>query len=188
MKSVCQFSCSTALVLVSFALAFGQQPPQAPAAAKEKTQATAPKKSVVWTDDNITSLRSPSDAYEMQQQDEKSEAAQVATQKPAATAHDDSQNGRPIPEAKTVQQADDLIAHDKQEIQGQQDYIRQTQQELATATDSYKARLGWRIQSHTNIINNLQNEMSAIEKQRDALAKQPSASASPKATEQPPSQ
>lgn len=122
----------------------------------------------------------------MQQQEKKSDEQQASAQTPASAASSNSQSGRPIPDVKTVQQADDLIAHDKQEIQSQQDYIQQQQKALATAPDSYKARLGWRIQSRSNIVNELQNEISAVEKQKDALAKQPTASASSKPTAQPP--
>lgn len=122
----------------------------------------------------------------MKQQEKKSEAQQASTQTPASDGNEGSQSGRPIPEVKTVQQADDLIAHDKQEIQSQQDYIQQQQKALATAPDSYKARLGWRIQARGNIVNELQNEISAVEKQKDALAKQSPASASSKPAAQPP--
>lgn len=188
MKSVCQFSCALAFVLGSSLLAFGQQPSQAPVPAKQKTQTAAPKKSVVWTDDNIASVRSSSDDYQIQQQDKKNETQQASAQKPSVGASEDSKSGRPIPEVKTVQQADDLIARDKQEIQSEQDYIQQTQKELASAPDSYKPRLGWRIQSRTNTITELQNEISAVQKQRVALSKQPPADVSSKPAAQPPSQ
>lgn len=187
MRSVCRWCCAVAFLLGSCFPALGQQPAQAPAnAAKPKAQTPAPKKPVVWTDDNIASVRSSSDVYQMEQ--EQSSAAQPApAQKPAAAPAGGSESGRPVPVIKTAQQADDLVARDKQEIQQQQDYIQQTQKELASAPDSYKPRLGWRIQSRTSIINELQNEISAVEKQKQALEKQPPAGTGSKPSSAPPS-
>ena len=188
MKSIRRVSCIAAFALAGPCLAFGQQPPpQAPpATVKQKAQAPAPKKPVVWTDDNISSVRSSSDLYQMEQGD-KSDPQQVSA-RTAAPAAAGSQNGRPVPQVRTAQQADDLIAGDKQKIQSEQDYIQQTEKQLSTAPDSYKPRLQWRIQTHTNIINELQSEISAVQKEKDALAKQgqPSPASSP--TAQPPSQ
>lgn len=122
----------------------------------------------------------------MQQQEKKSDEQQASAQTPASAASSNSQSGRPIPDVKTVQQADDLIAHDKQEIQSQQDYIQQQQKALATAPDSYKPRLQWRIQARGNIVSQLQNEIAAIEKEKNAMATQSTAGASSKPAAQPP--
>lgn len=179
-----------AAVLLTGSSALAQAPAQQPAQAPQtapKEQAQAPKKPKVWTDDNINSVRSSSDMYQDQQAREKAaQQASASPQSPAA-AKDATSDARPIPQAKTAKEADDLIASDKQDLQSQQEYIQQTEKELAAAPDSSKQRLQWRIQARTDIVNRLQRDISALEKQKADLSKTPS-TANSSSTNQPPSQ
>ncbi|HKF53123.1 MAG TPA: hypothetical protein VKB26_12490 [Candidatus Acidoferrales bacterium] len=162
---------------------------QAPAQTPPKQQAQAPKKAKVWTDDNISSVRSSSDVYQDQQASEKAaqQPSSASAQQNPAAAKDANSDAFPIPQAKTTKEADDLIASDKENLQSQQEYIQQTEKELATAPDSYKERLHWRIQARTDVINRLQRDIAALEKQKADLGKPP-APANPGAASQPPSQ
>lgn len=164
----------TAIILTGFT-AFAQTTAQTTTgqAAPKK----APKKSKVWTDDNIDSLRSPADVYQMQQEEEKEQAE--ASKQPVANQagpQSSAQRGMyPVPVVKTAQQADEIIASDQQNIKEQQDSIKQTEQELATAPDSYKDRLNWRLNSRKAAIARLQAQIAGLQKQKDALQTKTSA-------------
>lgn len=162
------------------------QAPPAQTAPKEQSQ--TPKKPKVWTDDNISSVRSSSDLYQDEQEREKATQQASAPQQSATAAKSADSDAWPIPQAKTAKEADDLIATDKKNLQEQQEYIEQTEKELATAPDSYKKRLQWRLQSRGDMVSRLQRDISALEKQKDALAKQPQPAANSSPAAQPPSQ
>lgn len=170
----------------ALAQAPAQQPVQAPQAVP-KEQPQASKKSKVWTDDNISSVRSSSDVYQDEQEKEKAAQQASAPQQGTTAAKNANSDAWPVPQAKTAKEADDLIASDKKNLQEQQEYIQQTEKELATAPDSYKERLHWRIQSRSDMVNRLQRDISALEKQKVELNKPPS-SATHSSGNQPPSQ
>lgn len=168
----------TAIVLTGSS-AFAQTTPQS---TTQTTTAQAgpkktPKKAKVWTDDNIDSLRSPADVYQMQQEqeNEQAEASKQPAAKQAGTQSSAQQGMYPVPVAKTPQQADQIIASDQQDIKEQQDSIKQTEQELATAPDSYKDRLNWRLNSRKAAIARLQAQIADLQKQKNALQSKASA-------------
>lgn len=146
-------------------VAFAQTAPPA----NTTEQAKAKKVPTVWTDDNIGSLRSPEEIY-LQQQQAKQEQQRAAAAQLAAKSSA-QQGAYSVPVAKTPQEADQIIARDKQILKQQQDYIAQTKQQLATAPDSYKERLQWRIQSRSAIASRLQAQISDLEKQKGELEK-----------------
>lgn len=177
------------VAVVAIALAGSSAVAQAPPAqAPSKEQPQAPKKPKVWTDDNISSVRSSSDLYQDEQEREKAAQQASAPQQSATAAKSAADDAWPIPQAKTAKEADDLIATDKKNLQEQQEYIQQTEKELATAPDSEKKRLQWRIQSRGDMASRLQRDISALEKQKDTLGKQPQPAANPSSAPQPPSQ
>ena len=177
-------------VVAAIALAGSSAAAQAPAqTAPKEQQSQAPKKPKVWTDDNISSVRSSSDVYQDQQASEKTAQQASEPQQAATTAKNATDDGAwPIPQAKSAKEADDLIARDKQNLQDQQEYIQQTEKELATAPDSDKKRLQWRIQSRSDVVSRLQRDISALQTQKDTLAKQPQPGANSNAAAQPQSQ
>lgn len=149
--------------------AFAQDAAQtAPAPQAEATSAKKPK---VWTNDNVDSLRTASDAYQ-DQEAQKAAADQAAKEKAGA------QEKLPSPPAgfqkpTTAEQAKQLLTKAQSDLKDQQDYVQQTQKELATETNpSYKERLQWRIKSRMELISRLQDNIAALEKDRDALEKQ----------------
>lgn len=158
-----------AAIILTGSSTFAQAAPQT--TTDQALAKKAPKKTKVWTDDNIDSLRSPADEYQMQQEQEK-EQSETSTQPAAKQGRPQSsaQHGMyPVPVVKTPQQADQIITSDQQDIKEQQDSIKQTEQELATAPDSYKARLNWRINSRKAAVARLQTQIADLQKQKDAL-------------------
>lgn len=155
-----------ALIGLAGGTASAQDAAYPPASQSAKPPAKKPK---VWTDDNIASVRTPADIY--QDQERQQSAVQQAAKKKTA---EEAKLPSPPPgfmKPTTLQQADALLAQSQSNLKSEQEYVQQTQKELATAPDSYKDRLHWRIQARTKIINKLQSDIAALQKDRDALAK-----------------
>ncbi|MDE3110438.1 MAG: hypothetical protein KGL02_10920 [Acidobacteriota bacterium] len=138
---------------------------------QSQAQSPAPQKPKVWTDDNIDSVRTPSDDYQIQQQQEqaqKQQAQQAAAQQAAAQA---AQAAGPAP--KTVKQADSMIAAKKQALVDQQQYLQSLQKDLNNPNNSDldRTRLDWRMKSHTASEQQTQGQLKQLEEQRAALAK-----------------
>ncbi|HTU35121.1 MAG TPA: hypothetical protein VMF66_15065 [Candidatus Acidoferrum sp.] len=161
----------SALVLAGFR-ANGQNATQsqpAPKAAQRTAQqAQSGKNEKLWTDDNIESLRSPEEMYLKDQEaaKEKLEAEQEAAKKLSALK---GCSGGPT--VKSIQQADEMIAQDKQDLKAQKDYVKQMEDQLANDPNADKERLEWRIESRSATAARIQEEITSLQKQRDALAK-----------------
>lgn len=182
MKSFLRISTLAALTLQLAASA--QQAPQTPPAqqsqANSATTKTAPakpapaKKAVVWNDDNIGSIRSSADNYQMAQaqQEEAQKAAaakQGATNQPAANSS-----------GKTAEQLDSMIASKSHELAGEQDYLKNLQKQVndPTVTGTDRQRLEWRLKSHSVTEQTLQSDIKQLQADKDALAKKQGASSS----------
>lgn len=163
-------------ILAGVVLAHAQQPSQS--AAPQKQQAKpAPAKAAparppakVWTDDDLTSLRSPADDYQMQQQEEK-KAQAAAAQESSKPVADPSM-------PKTVQEADSMIADKSRYLTSEQDYLQRLQKQLkdTAPTGIEKERLEWRLKSHTVTTQTLQSQIKQLEADKAALAKKTAAS------------
>lgn len=162
----------TALIVSTFALPAisvrGQNATQLPPAQKPAQQTQSGKNGKLWTDDNIDSVRSPDEIYLKEQEaaKEKLEAEQEAAKKLSALK---GCSGGPT--VKSIQQADEMIAQDKQDLKAQKDYIKQIEDELANDPNADKERLEWRIESRSGTAARIEEEITSLQKQRDALAK-----------------
>lgn len=134
-------------------------------------QASAKKTPKVWTDDNIESLRSPADVYEMQQEqeDEQGEAGTSSATKQTGAQSSAQQNTNAVPVVKTPQEADQVIARDTQKLKEHQDFIAQMEQQLPTAPASYQLRLKYRIKQRSAFVARLQSQIADLQKQKVAL-------------------
>ena len=179
LKTVLRISMMAALAAPLAASA--QQAPQTPAQpsqAKSAPAKTAPvkpaaKKAVVWTDDNIGSVRSSADSYRIAQAQE-AEGQKAAPKQSASnqTAAADSTG------PKTIDQADSMIAAKSHDLAGEQEYVKTLQKQVndPTVTGTERKRIEWRLQSHTATTQNLQSEIKQLEADKDALAKKQAAS------------
>lgn len=151
--------------------AYAQDAAQAAPNPPAQSSASAKPKVKVWTDDNIDSLRTPADDYQIQQRQEQ-QAQQAATQKAAAeAAADASATAGPAP--KSVTQADSMIAAKKQALSEQQGYLQRLQKDLNNPNNSAfdQMRLNWRMKSHTASAQQTQDQLKQLEDERAALAK-----------------
>ena len=160
-----------------------QQTPQTTAPQKQEAKPTAAKTAKVWSDDDLSSLRSPSDNYQIEQAKEKE--AQKATAQEASTQAAVVDASKP----KTVQQADGMIADKQRTFASEQEYLQQVKKQANDPSVSglEKKRLEWRLESHTATAQHLASEIKQLQADRDALAKKPAAGSNAPVTP-PPSQ
>lgn len=155
--------------------AFAQDAVQtAPNPAAQSSPAQKPKVKV-WTDDNIDSVRTPADDYQIQQEQQR-EAQQAVAQENAKTAAVEAA-AKAGPAPKTVKQADSMIAAKKQTLADQQQYLQRVQKDLNNPNNSAfdQMRLNWRLKSHTATAQQTQAQLKQLEDERAALAKQEAA-------------
>lgn len=160
---------------VALAITGARAQDAAPPPNQSQAQAPAPKKAKVWTDDNIGSVRTPADDYQIQQQlqhEQQQQAQQAAAQQAAAQT---AQTAGPAP--KNVKQADSMIAAKKQALADQQQYLQRVQKDLNNPNNSDldRTRLDWRMKSHTASEQQTQAQLKQLEEERAALAKKEAA-------------
>lgn len=140
-------------------------------AAKPQVQSQATKKPKVWTNDNIASLRSPAEEYEIQEA-QKRQAQQAAAAKAAAAAS--AQAAAAIgPAPKTVHEANSMIASKKHELTEEQQYLQKVRKAASNPNNSplEQTRLNWRLKSHTISAEQEAAQLKVLEKDKAALGK-----------------
>lgn len=162
-----------AVILSTAGLAASSAFAQDTAQTAPQQNAQATKKPKVWTDDNIDSVRTPSDVYQMQEKKEKDAQQQAAAAAKQAASQDASTAAPLGPRPKTVQQADSMIAQKKQFLTSEQDVLKQVQAQLndPNVTGLERTRLEWRLKSHGYTAQSTQSQLTQLEKDREALAK-----------------
>lgn len=149
---------------------FAQAPSQEQKTPEQAAQKA--KKAKVWTDDNIDSVRSPSDDYLIQKQKESAEQA-AAKQSTSQTAPAGPTGQKPT----TVQQADSMIAQKQQLLVSQKEYLQRLQKQVSDPTTEglEKTRLEWRLKSYTATTQQTQADVAQLQAQKDALEKKAAA-------------
>lgn len=174
---------AAAAVLGASLTTTAQQQASQTAAPQKQAKPAAAKTAKVWSDDDLSSLRSPADNYQIEQTKEKE--AQKAAAQQASTQTAVADGSKP----KTVQQADGMIADKQRTFASEQEYLQQVKQQANDPSVSglEKKRLEWRLESHTATAQHLASQIKQLQADRDALAKKPTASGNAPATP-PPSQ
>jgi chromosome segregation ATPase len=185
MKGKMQFLIAASALCLAMAANAQQAPPS-------KTEPAKPKAKKVWTNDDVTTLRQPSDIYEEGKRKQADEAAAKASQK-AATSQSPADKQKPKPKdylPKTAEEAEKRVAAKQYEIGQQHESIDRAKQEQAEAT-SDEARAGFqkRIDALTAALDESIAEMHALDGRKQELksnlppapqtATQPGASGSP---------
>ena len=166
-----------AVAMIASGLALGATGALAQEPAQNSSQhaAQTPKKPRVWTNDDVNSLRSPSDQF-LREKEQKDAQEPATKQAPSSMPPQSAAKveGLPnVPAPTTVQDADQLIAQQEAELASQQEFVKQTEKELADADESQRPKLNGRIEYHTKVIGRIQAEIAQLQAERDALAKKP---------------
>ncbi len=190
-NSVWKAAVAAALVLGFSTVVRAQSEPQKndkPAPAQN--QKPVPKPHKVWTDDNLSAVRTPATAY-MAATDKQSPtgapAAQEASEKQPVAGSQKPTKAPPLSHAKSVEDAENKIEWEKRDIQGQEEYLVRMQGELEQAPADRKEHIQKLIEQHQQILADTRNELKGLEEQKKDFQKNP-AGQSASANQQPPSQ
>lgn len=199
--SFARFVTASMFVIATAALAQAQNASQTTNTAQPAKQKQASKSHKVWTEDNISTVRTQSDkvidSNDRQQQAaiEAAAAAQDAAQKQAAgDPAAKPVKKAPLSQAKSAEDAEAKIEWEKRDIQGQEEYISSLEERLSSATPEEKAHLQQLIVLHKQYIADTQKEMQGLVEQKKNFQKNPNPSAAEppapvaSAEAQPPSQ
>jgi len=186
----------TSTILIGFsATAHAQSEPRKKnKTAPAQTQQPASKPHKVWTEDNLSTVRTPADRYseakDRQSAGSHSEAAaslQEASEKQPVANSQKSAKIPPLSHAKSVEDANFKIEWEKKDIQGQEEYLVRMQGELEQAPADQKEHIQKLIEQHQQILADTRNELKGLEEQKKDFQKNP-AGQSASANQQPPSQ
>ena len=183
-------------IVIGFSVAaYAQSEPQKKNAANsaQQGQKPAPKPHKVWTEDNLSTVRTQADNY-IEAKDRQSTAAANATasvqpaaeKQPAANSQKPSKTP-PLAHAKSAEDADFKIEWEKKDIQGQEEYLVRMQGELEQAPPEQKEHIQKLIEQHTQILADTRKELQGLEQQKKDFQKNPPAQGS-SSESQPPSQ
>jgi len=154
-----------------------------PARTKQKP-ATATKTHKVWTEDDISTVRTQADkvidASDRQRQGgTEAAAAHEASEKQGVRDPAKPPAKKPLlSQAKSAEDAEAKIGWEKRDIQGQEEYIAGLEQRLPSATPEERAHLQQLIATHKQYIVESQKEMQGLEEQKRSFQK-PSAARAP---------
>jgi len=160
-----------------------QKKPAAPAARKKP--ASKPRSHKVWTNDDVSSVRSPADSHV----DAKySQADGAADSKDAAAVKPKPHVGSPaLSNPKTVDDADKMIAWEKRDVDAQTEYVERLKKQIDEAPQGDKERLKNVLQERIQILADTRGEMETLVRQKMELQKKAAANSN-NAAAQPPSQ
>ena len=171
----------------------GQTTQQAAQKPEQKAKPAPAKTAKVWTEDDISSVRTPADDYmdveRAQTQAAAGAAADAAAKQKQTAATNAPQKGAPtaLSNPKTTDDADKMIAWEQRDIDSQQEYLQKLQNQLATAPDDQKAHIQAWIDQEIKTIADTKKEQAGLAAQKKDLEKK-AASASNGSTQQPQSQ
>ena len=147
------------------------QPPKAPPAKTHK----------VWTDDDVSTLRTPADQYaaEKAAQEEAAAKAKAAGTSDAIAKPATQRVGEPIHkpshkalvDPKSVEDADGMIAWETRDIDAQVDYLNKIQDQLQTASGAERDHLLSEKARMEGVLAQTQQEVKTLRAQKAELEK-----------------
>jgi hypothetical protein len=162
-----------AAVAVGFAAAAQAQGDSQKPAPRAGRQKPASKSRKVWTNDDVSSVRSPADSYvdaKYTQADGTADSKQPAAAKPAQHAAAPA-----LSNPKTVDDADKMIAWEKRDVDAQTEYVELVKKQIEEAPQEDKERLKKVLQERMQILADTRSEMETLVKQKKELQKKPGA-------------
>lgn len=178
---------AVAVAIVFSAAARAQGDSQKPVPRAER-QKPAPKSRShkVWTNDDVSSVRSPADIY-VDAKYTTQAAGTAASKQPAAAKP--AQNVAPpaLSNPKTVDDADKMIAWEKRDVDAQTEYVELVKKQIEDAPQEDKERLKKVLQERIQILADTRSEMETLVEQKKKLQKKAAVNSN-NAAAQPPSQ
>jgi hypothetical protein len=174
--------CAALLLATTGTSSLAQDSPQA----SGKDSSSAPKKHRVWTDDEVSALRTPADNYVEQKQ--AAEAATAAAAAAAAAAEqakskpksDKPVGGKPaLSNPKSADDADRMIAWENRDVDAQQEFVDKLRTDLQKASPEDRGHLEENLAKRIQILENTRKERDALMTQKKELEKKASSGAKP---------
>jgi hypothetical protein len=159
-----------------------QDAKSSPAPAKDSSPAA--KKHKVWTDDEVSTLRTPEDNYVEQQQAAEAAAAAAAAaaaQQAKSTPKSEKHVGAApaLSNPKSPEDADRMIAWENRDVDAQQEFIDKVRTQVEQATPETREALEKDLAKHIKMLENTKKERDALVTQKKELEKKASPEAKP---------
>jgi hypothetical protein len=152
--------------------------------ATAKEPSSAPKKHKVWTDDEVSTLRTPADSYVDQKQAAEAAsaaAASVAAKEAKSMPKSDKHVGGPpaLSNPKSTDDADRMIAWENRDIDAQQEFIDKLRTQLQQATPEDRDQLEKDLAKRVHMLEVTKKERDTLATQKKELGKKAAPGASP---------
>jgi hypothetical protein len=171
------FSCAAILFAVTGTSSIAQDAQDAkPSQAPAKDSSAAPKKHKVWTDDEVSTLRTPEDNYIEQKQAAEAAAAAAAAaaaQQAKSTPKSEKHVGAApaLSNPKSPQDADRMIAWESRDVDAQQEFIDKERTQVEQAGPENREALEKDLAKHLTMLENTKKERDALAAQKKELEK-----------------
>jgi hypothetical protein len=151
--------------------------------ATAKNSSSAPKKHRVWTDDEVSTLRTPADDYVEQKQAAEAATASAAAAAEMAKSKSKSEkvvSGPPrLTNPKSPEDADRMIAWENRDVDAQQEYVDKLRTQLEQAAPEERERLEQKLTQRIQIVEDIKKERDALVAQKKELEKKAGSAAKP---------
>lgn len=187
MNTICAKTICGSLLVLSFGLAgkatMAQVATPRPTPVSEKVpdppKSAPAKPRKVWTDDDVSTLRTPADRY-AEAKAAQEEAAAAAAKAKADAAAPASQGSFPdgvkpahnaLSDPKSTEEADKMIAWESRDVDAQRDYLSKIQDQLSTANGPEREHLLAEKARMEGVLAQTQQELKTLKTQKADLEK-----------------
>jgi hypothetical protein len=169
------FGCATMLLAASGGSSLAQDSQTAKSSQAAGKDASSPKKAhKVWTEDEVSTLRTPEDNYIEQRQAAEAAAAAAATaQQAKLTPKPEKHVGAAsaLANPKSPADADRMIAWENRDVDAQQELIDKERTLVEQATPETREALEKDLAKHIKMLENTKKERGALVTQKKELEK-----------------
>jgi hypothetical protein len=162
-----------ATVAVGFSAAAQAQGDSQKPALRAERQKLASKSHKVWTNDDVSSVRSPADTYMDARYPQA--AGTDGSKQPAAATPAKHAAAPALSNPQTVEDADKMIAWEKRDVDAQTEFVEQLKKQIEEAPPEDKERLNKLLQERIQILADTRAEMETLVQQKKELQKKPAA-------------
>jgi hypothetical protein len=178
-KTFLTLGCAAVLCAAAAGPSCAQDSQTAKSSQAAKDSSSAPKKHKVWTDDEVSTLRTPEDNYVEQKQAAEAAsaaaaataaaAAKQATSKPKTEKH---VGGPPaLSNPKSAEDADRMIAWENRDVDAQQELIDKLRTQVEQASPEDRDREEKNLAKQTGILEQIKKERDALMAQKKEFEK-----------------
>jgi len=177
------FGCAAILFAATGTSSLAQEAQDTKSSQAPAKDSSAPKKAhKVWTDDEVSTLRTPEDNYiEQKQAAEAAAAAAAAAQQAKSTPKSEKHVGAApaLSNPKSPEDADRMIAWENRDVDAQQELIDKERMQVEQSTPETREALEKDLTKHIKMLEDTKKERDALVTQKKGLEKKASPEAKP---------